>query len=152
MIDMNIIDIQEECTNDGLKRFVDAQTSTYETALAEIINGRKLSHWIWYIFPVIKGLGRSYNSYYYGLQGIEEAKAFLNQKILGSRLKQISQALLNVENKSAFDILGKVDAWKVKSCMTLFDFISPNDVFADVLEKYYDGKRSKRTLRMMGVV
>lgn len=132
-----------------LERFLTAQNggySDYQRALSEIKAGRKLSHWIWYVFPQIKGLGFSYNSEYYGIGGLEEAKAYLNHPVLGTRLKEISEAFLNLDAGSAFDILGRPDDLKVRSCMTLFDMVAEHDVFDQVLTKYYDGERCPKTL------
>lgn len=131
--------------NYNLARFIEAQRLSYETALGEIRNGWKESHWVWYIFPQLKGLGHSYNSQYYGISGREEAVAYLEHPVLGARLREISAALLAIEVKSAVEILSRTDAVKVRSCMTLFDAICPNDIFAKVLDKYYNGKRDKRS-------
>ncbi len=98
-----------------------------------IKDGEKRGHWIWYIFPQIKGLGHSHNSEFYGLSSKEEAKAYLEHPVLGKRLREISQALFNCDNKTAEDIFGFPDVLKVRSCMTLFDLVSPNDIFNDVL-------------------
>ena len=124
-----------------LERFIGAQKLDYDIALNEIRKGQKRGHWIWYIFPQIKGLGHSYNSEYYGLSGKDEAKAYLNNPVLGLRLKEITNALLNCKNSSVDDILGFPDNLKVRSCMTLFDLVAPNDIFSEVLNKYYEGKR-----------
>lgn len=135
-----------------LRRFIKAQSlpySGYSTALEEIKAGRKRSHWIWYIFPQLKGLGHSYNAEYYGIAEREEAEAYLADATLGLRLWEISLALLAVNGKSASEILGDIDAMKVKSSMTLFDAISPGDVFAAVIDKYFDGKRDGLTLKML---
>ncbi len=129
----------------SLERFVQAQNLTYETALKEIRNGRKLSHWVWYIFPQARGLGHSPNARYYGIADINEAKAYLAHPVLGSRLREIASALLTHTNKTAVQILGDIDALKVRSCMTIFDIISPNDIFAEVLVKFYDGARCDLT-------
>lgn len=136
-----------------LERFLKAQDtgwSTYSEALKEMKEGHKRGHWIWYVFPQIKGLGHSYNSEYYGISNTEEAKAYLKHPVLGHRLRDITQVLLNCNNPSAFNILGFPDVLKVQSCMTLFDMIAPNDIFNDVLEKYYEGKRCEKTIRRMG--
>ena len=125
--------------NFNLSRFIEAQEHDYPTALQEIKNGAKATHWIWYIFPQLKGLGCSWNSNYYGLNGVEEAKAYLEHPVLGSRLREITLALLvHKGERDILDIMGSdVDVKKLKSCMTLFDGISPNDVFARVLEAFY---------------
>ncbi len=136
-----------------LGRFKEAQANSYEgyeAALREIRAGRKVSHWIWYIFPQLKGLGRSYYCDFYGISGLKEAEAYLKDETLGSRLREISGALLGHKGEKTVDILGTIDARKVKSCMTLFDLLAPADVFAEVLEAFYEGKRDQRTLSMVG--
>lgn len=138
-----------------LERFVAAQTGddgSYEDALAEIQNGRKRSHWIWYIFPQLKGLGNSYRSAYYGISGLPEAQAYLGHPILGQRLREITLALFNLQGVTARQVLGNIDAVKVRSCMTLFDAVSPNDIFAQVLEKYYAGTRCRRTMNSLKAI
>lgn len=132
-----------------INRFIAAQDSrwgSYATALEEIRNGRKTSHWIWYIFPQLRGLGRSEIAYEYGIKGREEAEAYLAHPILGNRLREISQALLTHKGRSPEKILGMIDAMKVKSCMTLFDCISPDDVFAEVLDAFYHGERDPQSI------
>ena len=133
-----------------LGRFVEAQEMDYGQALKEMKDGQKRGHWIWYIFPQIKGLGHSYNSEYYGISSKEEAKAYLDHPVLGARLREITQALLDCKNKSADDILGFPDVLKVRSCMTLFDLVSPNDIFNDVLYKFYEGQRCDKTIWRLG--
>lgn len=132
-----------------LNRFLEAQQLDYPLALKEIKDGLKRGHWIWYIFPQIKGLGHSYNSEFYGISSKEEAKAYLDHSVLGPRLREITQALLNC-NKTVDDILGYPDVLKVRSCMTLFDLVSPNDIFNDVLYKYYEGQRCDKTIWRLG--
>ena len=139
--------------NYDLDRFVKAQDSgwaTYSDALNEIKEGHKCGHWIWYIFPQIKGLGHSHNSEFYGISSKGEAKAYLEHPELGKRLREITMALLDCNNPSAFYILGFPDVLKVQSCMTLFDLVSPNDIFYEVLEKYYEGKRCDKTIKRLG--
>lgn len=136
-----------------ISRFLKAQDGrfdNYQTALAEITNGRKESHWIWYIFPQIKGLGFSEMSQYFGIADIAEAREYLGCQVLRDRLYEITNALLLHSGKSPEAILGGIDAMKVKSSMTLFDVVSPNDVFADVLDKFYNGERCKKTLELLG--
>ena len=136
-----------------LDRFVNAQNSetyTYADALNEIKEGHKQGHWIWYVFPQIKGLGHSYRSEFYGIASKEEASVYLKHPVLGKRLRDITCALLDSNNPSAFNILGFPDVLKVQSCMTLFDLVSPNDIFNDVLEKYYEGKRCEKTMSRLG--
>jgi len=122
-----------------LERFVDAQKQSYDIALSEIRNGRKLSHWIWYIFPQQKGLGHSYNSEYYGLEGIEEAAAYWAHPVLGPRLREISEALLAHKGKRDIDFImgSRVDVLKLQTCMNLFNKVAPNDVFKEVLESFF---------------
>lgn len=131
----------------NLRRFIKAQEadSRYSQALKEVCNGCKQNHWIWYIFPQIKGLGVSMLSEYYGITCLEEARAYLENEILSARLREITETLYNLEGKSAVEIFGGVDALKVKSCVTLFDMISPHDIFEKVLDKYYNGERCERT-------
>ncbi|MBQ9216175.1 MAG: DUF1810 domain-containing protein [Prevotella sp.] len=137
-----------------LDRFVKAQDTeiyTFNDALNEIKGGHKQGHWIWYVFPQIKGLGHSYRSEFYGIASIEEAKAYLEHPVLNKRLRDITQAFLNCSNPSAFNVFGFPDVLKVQSCMTLFDIVCPNDIFNDVLEKYYEGKRCEKTIKRLGV-
>lgn len=121
----------------------------YETALAEIRNGRKESHWIWFVLPQLRGLGHSYNSTYYGLNGLEEAKLYLNDTILNAHLREIVNVLLSLPIDNPESIFGKLDALKLKSSMTLFDIVQPNDIFAQVLDKYFDGQSDKRTISLI---
>lgn len=140
--------------NYDLDRFIEAQDSemyTYTDALNEIKEGHKQGHWIWYVFPQIKGLGHSYRSEFFGIASTEEAKAYLENPVLGKRLRDITQAFLDCNNPSAFNILGFPDVLKVQSCMTLFDIVSPNDIFNEVLDKYYEGKRCEKTVKRLGV-
>ena len=133
----------------NLERFVEAQNYSYETALMEICNGSKSSHWMWYIFPQMKGLGHSYNAQYYGIESLEEAKAYLAHPLLGERLREITKAMLLLKGKRAEHILGHTDAAKLRSSMTLFDLVCPNDLFAEVLTEFYGGKRCKHTLKTL---
>ncbi len=136
-----------------ISRFLKAQDGkfdNYQTALAEIRNGRKESHWIWYIFPQIKGLGFSEMSQYFGIADIAEAREYLGCQVLRDRLYEIANTLLLHSGKSPETVLGGIDAMKVKSSMTLFDVVSPNDVFAKVLEVFYKGERCKKTLELLG--
>lgn len=135
----------------NVDRFLDGQRFGYEYALNEIRNGKKEGHWIWYVFPQIKGLGHSPNSKYYGISGKEEAKAFLEHQILGKRLREITEALLSLEERDIHNVMSSVDCMKLRSSMTLFDLVSPKDVFNKVLEKYYGGQRDPLTLKMVNV-
>ena len=133
-----------------LERFVEAQELDYASALNEVKDGEKRGHWIWYIFPQIKGLGHSYNSEFFGISSKEEARAYLDHPVLGVRLREITQALLDCDNLSADDIFGFPDVLKVRSCMTLFDLVSPDDIFNDVLYKFYEGQRCDKTIWRLG--
>lgn len=133
----------------NLQRFLDAQQGDYKRALTEVRNGRKYSHWIWYIFPQLKGLGMSYNSQYYGISGKEEAEAYLAHPILGKRLREITSAFLQLKGKTAQDVFGALDAMKVLSCMTLFNEVAPDDLFQQVIDRYYQGKTDETTKRML---
>lgn len=133
----------------NLQRFLDAQQGDYEHALAEIRNGRKYSHWIWYIFPQLKGLGMSYNSQYYGISGKEEAEAYLAHPVLGERLREITSAFLQLKSKTAEEVFGSLDAMKVLSCMTLFNEVAPGDLFRQVIDRYYQGEKDEMTKRML---
>lgn len=129
-----------------LQRFIDAQNEDYALALSEIRQGMKRSHWIWYIFPQIKGLGFSYNSEYYGISSLQEARDYLNHEVLGKRLQEITASLLLHRGKDIELIMGNIDAVKLKSSMTLFDAIQPGGVFCEVLGEFYAGERCRRTL------
>lgn len=134
--------------NYNLTRFLQAQDRDYDTALSEIRAGRKVSHWMWYIFPQLKGLGRSSTSEYYGLAGIEEAQAYLSEPILKARLIEITGAVLQHKDKSAEEIFGGIDTKKLRSCMTLFSIAAPDiPLFNAVLEQFFDGKPNRNTLR-----
>jgi uncharacterized protein (DUF1810 family) len=133
-----------------MKRFIEAQEQYYQLALAEVQAGRKRSHWIWFIFPQMRGLGHSYFAQLYGLRDRDEAVAYLNHEVLGPRLREITTALLSHHDYSAEEIFGDLDAMKVRSCMTLFDIVSPGDIFAEVLNKFYDNQRCSLTLSMHG--
>ena len=135
-----------------LNRFVEAQESNYSYALEEIRNGRKQGHWIWYIFPQLKGLGHSFNSNFYGIANIKEAEDYLNHPILGQRIREITEALLSLpEGKTAREILGGIDAIKVKSSMTLFYMASKESLFMNVINRYYRGKMDGQTIKMLSL-
>lgn len=135
----------------SLNRFLEAQKIMYETALEEIKKGEKESHWIWYIFPQLRGLGYSPKAYTYGIDGLEEAKAYLEHPVLSARLIEITEALLSHQGKDIEDIMGDIDALKLRSSMTLFAHISEtNSVFHRVLEVFYDSKMDEMTLGLLG--
>lgn len=135
-----------------LQRFLDAQNEDYRLALSEIRQGMKRSHWIWYIFPQIKGLGFSYNSEYYGISSLQEAMDYLNHELLGKRLIEITASLLLHRGKSIEQIMGTIDAVKLKSSMTLFDIVQPGSVFGEVLDEFYSGERCRRTLEFIYIL
>ena len=134
-----------------LRRFHEAQTVHYQTALSEIKDGYKRSHWMWFIFPQIKGLGRSSTAQYYAISCIDEAKAYLADEVLGCRLREICGELLKHSDRSVQGILGGIDSMKLKSSMTLFDIVSPNDVFDKVLDTFYFGERDNLTLEIINL-
>lgn len=136
--------------NYDLSRFLRAQKEDYETALAEIRAGRKRSHWIWYIFPQLKGLGFSTMADYYGIDGIGEAEAYMKDPVLAARLVEISEALLTLKSSDPGAVMGYPDDMKLRSCMTLFHAAAPEvPVFPKVLEKFFGGRGDERTLRML---
>lgn len=136
-----------------LSRFVRAQEDDYEQALSEIRGGRKRSHWMWYIFPQCDGLGFSSTSKRYAIKSIAEAEAYLSHPVLGVRLMECVEAVLGLEQRSAFEIFGSPDDMKLKSCATLFAHVSPpGSVFERLLVKYYSGEHDGKTLRLLGVV
>ena len=134
-----------------LERFIKAQNNTYEEALNEIKAGRKRSHWIWFIFPQMKDLGFSHMSQFYGIENIDEAREYLANPVLGTRLVEISEALLNLqENDPAVVMGGSPDDMKLQSSMTLFAAVSDdNSVFHRVLDKFFDGKKDTKTLELL---
>jgi uncharacterized protein (DUF1810 family) len=133
-----------------LNRFVQAQQSDYEQALSEVRSGQKRSHWMWYIFPQFDGLGSSATAQRYSIKSIAEAKAYLSHPVLGSRLIECAEAVLNVEQRSAYEIFGSPDNMKLKSCATLFASISPaGSVFEQLLDKFFQGEPDSRTLRLL---
>ncbi|HKB43225.1 MAG TPA: DUF1810 domain-containing protein [Chitinophagaceae bacterium] len=133
-----------------LKRFLDAQQPDYEIALAEVRKGRKKSHWMWYIFPQIQGLGFSATSKYYAIKNIQEAEKFLKHPVLGSRLIGICNELLQLKQNNANAIFGSPDDLKLKSSMTLFAAIPGIDpVFQSVLEKFFNGTKDAKTLQII---
>ncbi|MGN8852980.1 DUF1810 domain-containing protein [Anaerobiospirillum succiniciproducens] len=137
------------CDTYNLERFVEAQKSEYDVALREIREGCKQSHWIWFVFPQMASLGFSYNAHFYGISCLDEARAYLAHPILGKRLRQITEALLMHKGKDVLSILGAIDTLKVCSCMTLFDAVSPDDVFRQVLETFYNGEMDLQTLALV---
>lgn len=133
----------------NLNRFVGAQESFYKDALREMRKGQKEGHWIWFIFPQMKGLGHSPMADNYGITSIDEARAYLAHPVLRLHLIEITKALLQHKDKTAYEILGTLDAIKVRSCMTLFDLVEPNSIFADTLAAFYNNERDELTLNIL---
>ncbi len=133
-----------------LNRFINAQKSDYNTALKEIKNGKKRSHWMWYIFPQLKGLGKSSTAEYYGIDGLKEAKEYYKNDYLRNNLLEITNELLKIDNNDIEYIMGYPDNLKLLSCMTLFSEVDKsNDLFNKVIDKYYDGKKDINTLNKL---
>ena len=151
--DINPIKKKLMFENTDINRFIEAQEVPYfcgyKQALEEVKNGRKTNHWIWYIFPQLRCLGRSSRAHYYGIANRDEAQRYLEHPILGARIREITEALLEHKDKTALSIFGDIDAVKVRSCMTMFDFLSPNDIFGEALDSFYKSERCKLTLRVM---
>ena len=138
--------------NKDLIRFLSAQNQVYLNALAEIKKGSKVTHWMWFIFPQIKGLGTSENAKYFGIKDLQEATAYLQHPILGKHLVEISLALLNVNGKTASQIFGYPDDLKLRSCMTLFSSVDNADpVFSLVLKKYFAGEADTKTEQLLNL-
>lgn len=134
----------------GLERFIDAQHRDYATALAEIRRGRKVTHWMWYIFPQIRGLGSSETSKYYAIENIPEAEKFIKHPVLGTRLINICRALLDQQSNDAGSILGSPDNLKLRSSMTLFASLpGAHPVFQEVLDRFFGGEKDRLTLQIM---
>jgi uncharacterized protein (DUF1810 family) len=143
------------CADDpfGLTRFVQAQAPIYSDALAELAAGCKRSHWMWFIFPQIDGLGFSATTKLYSIKSLDEARAYLARPVLGARLVECTRTVLAINGKTALDIFGRPDNMKLQSSMTLFDAISPAESeFAALLDKYFNGKRDPRTVELIKAV
>ena len=135
-----------------LDRYINAQERTYEVALAEIKNGQKKTHWMWYIFPQLRGLGFSQMAYTYGIVDLNEAKEYLAHPILSERLIKITKALLDLNENDPEVILGDIDALKLKSSMTLFSLVSEEGfVFYKTLEKFFGGSLDRETLKLLDI-
>lgn len=134
----------------NLQRFIDAQGGVYEVALEEIRAGSKTSHWMWFIFPQLKGLGHSQTAKFYGIASLEEARSYLSNSILGPRLGKCVDALLAWrDRRSAEQVLGPVDAMKLRSSLTLFERVEPDGAFAEALGAFFAGDRDERTLALL---
>jgi uncharacterized protein (DUF1810 family) len=139
-------------TNDAfdLSRFTSAQENIYDSVLGELRNGRKRTHWMWYIFPQIDGLGHSATSKHYAIKSLEEARQYLNHPVLGHRLLECTEAVFAVEGRSASEIFGYPDDLKLKSSMTLFAYVAaPDCVFSRILDKYFNGEQDALTLQIL---
>ena len=135
----------------SLERFVTAQARDFDTALEEIKHGRKRSHWMWYVFPQIQGLGMSSTAQYYSIKDLQEARDFLAHPVLGRNLLEISNALLRLDTNNPSAVMGWPDDLKLCSCMTLFEAADPDEpVFGAVLDKFYHGERDRLTLDRLG--
>ena len=134
----------------NLYRFIKEQQQTYSMAYAELSQGRKRSHWMWWIFPQIVGLGMTSTSYVYSIKSLDEAKAFLDDPYLGKNIREISDVLLGLDTNDASKVMGYPDDLKLRSSMTLFAEAAPDeDIFQKVLDKFYDGKKDERTLDIL---
>ena len=135
---------------ESLNRFLTKQNGIYEAVIRELTIGKKASHWMWYIFPQLRGLGKSQTSFIYGISDIFEAKAYLEHPVLGKRLKECCEIFLTHKDKSAEEIFGEIDAMKLRSSMTLFAYVSEdNSVFHKVLATFFDGEKDKITLSLL---
>lgn len=147
-----MINTRETSSHDAfdLARFTEAQEDIYDRAVSELKDGRKRSHWMWFIFPQIDGLGHSATTKRYAIKGMEEAREYLEHPILGARLLECAETLLGIEGRSASEIFGSPDDVKLRSSMTLFAAISgPDSVFGLVLDKFYSGQRDPKTQKIL---
>lgn len=135
--------------NYNLSRFIDAQETAYPIALDELRAGYKRTHWIWFIFPKLKHLGFSYNSTHFGISGKEESLAYLKNDILEERLREVCDVLLNLPTDDTESIFGRLDSLKLRSSMTLFDYVMPEDVFGKVLERFFNSDKDIETLKIL---
>jgi uncharacterized protein (DUF1810 family) len=132
-----------------LERFIAPQDAAWPCVQAEMAAGRKQSHWIWFVFPQIEGLGTSFHSRHFAIHSRQEAQAYLAHPVLGARLREVTELALKIEGCSAHDIFSDPDDMKFRSSMTLFDAVSTNDIFAAALNKYFNGERDSRTLSIL---
>ena len=137
----------------SLGRFLEAQGRSYDTALSELKAGEKRSHWIWYVFPQLRGLGHSDKAQYYGITSLDEARAYLDDPILGERLHECIDALLKLKETTAETVLGHVDALKLRSSLSLFRIAAPSDnAFVHALDQYFGGKLDPHTITLLEVI
>lgn len=134
-----------------IERFIYAQKEKYEDAYKEIESGKKVGHWIWYIFPQFIGIGFSYESYHYGITSLSEAREYYNNDYLRSNLLKITETLLNLNTIDINGVVGSIDYAKIRSSMTLFYLISNNELFKKVIDKYYNSEFDKITLEIINV-
>ena len=132
-----------------IDRFLEPQKTSYAIALEEVRNGRKVSHWMWYIFPQLRGLGQSNVAWYYGIEDLSEAKAYLAHPVLGRRLREITQAALDLSEADPMKVFGWPDNMKFQSCMTLFAQICEDDLFEKALIKFFAGQEDSMTLELL---
>ncbi len=133
-----------------LERFVEAQQAVYAAVCAELRAGAKRSHWMWFVFPQLRGLGSSPSAQHYGLASLAEARAYLDHPVLGARLRECTRCLLLLEGRSAAEIFGYPDELKLRSCLTLFERAAPQEeLFGEALRKYYGGQPDVRTLELL---
>jgi uncharacterized protein (DUF1810 family) len=134
----------------NLNRFLQAQENDYERALSEIRSGQKRTHWMWYIFPQLEGLAFSSTAKHYSIKSIQEARAYLTHPVLGPRLLECAEAVVQIKGRSANEIFGSPDDLKLRSCATLFEYVSPSgSVFKQLIEEYYGGERDHKTLALL---
>lgn len=134
----------------NLERFIEAQRGGFEQACDELERGRKTGHWMWFIFPQIAGLGYSAMSQKYAIGSLEEAQAYLAHPVLGPRLREIARIMNGLEERSAYQVFGSPDDMKLRSSMTLFaQATKENEVFVEVIDKYFGGERDERTLKLV---
>jgi uncharacterized protein (DUF1810 family) len=133
-----------------LQRFVDAQQSSYDRAIGELRAGRKTGHWMWFVFPQMQGLGLSHASWFYGLSGLDETRAYLAHPVLGPRLRECVEAILGCGDSDAASVLGFTDAMKLRSSMTLFACAAPDEpLFEQAIARFFEAAPDPRTLEML---
>ena len=137
---------------ESIERFKTAQETCYEEVLEEIKNGEKQTHWMWFIFPQIFGLGSSPTAEYYGIKTLNEAVEYLDDEVLGTRLIELCEILLSHENKTANEIFGSIDSMKLRSSMTLFNYVSENPIFKEVIDKYFNGELDELTINICNIL
>ncbi len=139
-----------DLTAQGLERFVEAQDRVYDSVCDELALGEKATHWMWFIFPQLKSLGRSAMAKHFGIESLEEATAYWQHPILGNRLRECTQLLLTQPNADAFEVFGSPDDMKLRSCLTLFSKVAPDEfVFQHALERFFHGKPDEATLDLL---